>query len=152
MKTCFKCGKKKPANTKHFYRHFAMRDGLLGKCKECAKKDSARRLIEKRDEVIKYERKRARLPHRVKARKKYAKTPEGKLAHQKSLRRQIELYPENYKARTMTRNAIRDGKLLKEPCKVCGKRKVEAHHQDYSKPLDVEWLCNKHHRQRHGKQ
>ncbi len=31
-------------------------------------------------------------------------------------------------------------------CSDCGETKVEAHHEDYSKPLDVEWLCKKHHK------
>ncbi len=28
--------------------------------------------------------------------------------------------------------------------------KVHAHHHDYSKPLDVEWLCKDCHWQQHG--
>ena len=37
------------------------------------------------------------------------------------------------------------GRIFKKPCKVCGDLNVEAHHEDYSKPLDVVWLCHKHH-------
>lgn len=49
--------------------------------------------------------------------------------------------------------AVRDGRLTKKPCEVCGtEEKVEAHHEDYSKPLDVMWLCFKHHRERHGQE
>jgi len=47
-------------------------------------------------------------------------------------------------AHIKVRNAIRSGKLRPQPCIVCGE-KAEAHHSDYSKPLDVDWLCRKHH-------
>lgn len=46
-------------------------------------------------------------------------------------------------------NAIRDGKLTPLPCQVCGIQEVEAHHPDYSRPLDVVWLCRHHHSQIH---
>lgn len=59
---------------------------------------------------------------------------------------------EKYKARTAVSNALRDGRLIKQPCEHCGAtEKVQAHHNDYSKPLDVEWLCFKCHREHaHG--
>jgi hypothetical protein len=41
-------------------------------------------------------------------------------------------------------NAIKYGRLKPEPCR-CGTQKTEAHHEDYTKPLDVRWLCKKHH-------
>src|SRR5215207_7580125 len=47
--------------------------------------------------------------------------------------------------------AITVGKLEKKPCQVCGNPKVDAHHEDYSKPLEVIWLCRKHHREIHKK-
>jgi hypothetical protein len=46
-------------------------------------------------------------------------------------------------------NALRDSKLFKTPCIVCGSLKSEAHHEDYSKPLEVIWLCRRHHMERH---
>lgn len=45
--------------------------------------------------------------------------------------------------------AIKNGTLKRMPCQVCGNPKVEAHHDDYDKPLEVMWLCQKHHRARH---
>jgi hypothetical protein len=53
------------------------------------------------------------------------------------------------RARGITSAAIRAGKLVREPCAVCGEEKVDAHHDDYSKPLDVLWLCRLHHNRRH---
>jgi hypothetical protein len=41
--------------------------------------------------------------------------------------------------------AIKTGKLIRQPCQACGNEQSEAHHEDYSKPLDVKWLCRKHH-------
>ena len=53
--------------------------------------------------------------------------------------------PEKYKAQNAVNNAIRDRKLTKGTCEECGSEEVEAHHDDYSKPLEVRWLCVKHH-------
>lgn len=50
--------------------------------------------------------------------------------------------------RRQVSTAVKNGKLKKLPCKVCFKKKVEAHHDDYTKPLKVIWLCREHHRQR----
>jgi peptidoglycan L-alanyl-D-glutamate endopeptidase CwlK len=44
---------------------------------------------------------------------------------------------------------IKRGLLIPYPCEVCGKKKVEAHHDDYNKPYDIRWLCFKHHREYH---
>jgi hypothetical protein len=54
-------------------------------------------------------------------------------------------YPEKQKARNMVLTALANGKLVKKPCKICNELKVEGHHEDYSKPLKVVWLCKKHH-------
>jgi len=54
------------------------------------------------------------------------------------------------KARSAVTMAKKSGALKPEPCRVCGStEKVEAHHEDYSKPLVVDWLCFVHHRARH---
>jgi hypothetical protein len=45
--------------------------------------------------------------------------------------------------------ALRKGMLHAEPCEECGADKTEGHHDDYTKPLDVRWLCRKHHAQHH---
>lgn len=55
-----------------------------------------------------------------------------------------------YFARNQVFIAIRNKKLKKLPCSICGDMKTQAHHTDYNKPLDVTWLCFKHHREAHG--
>ncbi len=49
-------------------------------------------------------------------------------------------------AQHQTTYAIKTGVLIKQPCERCG-NKAQAHHEDYSKPLLVKWLCPKHHYQ-----
>jgi hypothetical protein len=46
--------------------------------------------------------------------------------------------------------AFAEGRLERQPCKVCGWWFGEAHHADYDKPLDVVFLCQHHHRQFHN--
>ena len=50
---------------------------------------------------------------------------------------------------SVVQKAILSGRLVREPCSRCGAPKAQAHHEDYSKPLDVAWLCRKCHKQRH---
>lgn len=45
---------------------------------------------------------------------------------------------------------IESGRLTRLPCEVCGKENADAHHHDYSKPLDVQWLCRRHHARSHA--
>lgn len=43
------------------------------------------------------------------------------------------------------------GKLKQEPCKVCGNDNSQKHHEDYTKPLNVIWLCRECHLKEHSK-
>lgn len=76
-------------------------------------------------------------------------------AHPEILRekqRQYRLaYPEKHRAHEIVANALRTGRLTRRPCEVCGEARAEGHHDDYSKPLDVRWLCRAHHMELHRK-
>lgn len=52
------------------------------------------------------------------------------------------------KARSILNHYLRDNKIQRPNCELCD-LKAEAHHDDYNKPLEVKWLCFKHHRLYH---
>ncbi len=52
-------------------------------------------------------------------------------------------------ARRQVARAIHRGELVRQPCEVCGGEPAEGHHEDYSKPLNVRWLCRLHHLRLH---
>jgi hypothetical protein len=60
--------------------------------------------------------------------------------------------PEKRKAQNVLGYAVLSGKLIKpDTCQKCGlKKRIEAHHPDYSKPLEVMWFCKKCHIEEHG--
>jgi hypothetical protein len=73
-------------------------------------------------------------------------------AYNREWRKKHSLTPEQrIKAniRAKVKMKVRRGLMKSYPCEVCGEEKVEAHHDDYSKPYDVRWLCFKHHRLHH---
>jgi hypothetical protein len=53
--------------------------------------------------------------------------------------------PEKALAHTLVSLAKDSGELVMQPCEVCGVMPTQAHHDDYSKPLEVRWLCVTHH-------
>lgn len=136
-KRCFKCGETK--STAGFYRHPQTGDGLLGKCKDCTKRDVNSNYRKTWTDKVAYERRRWQRPER-------------RRASTASLKRQKARNPTKAKARNAVTNAIRDGRLVKQPCAKCRATKgIQAHHHDYSKALEVEWLCRPCHLNEHGK-
>lgn len=53
-------------------------------------------------------------------------------------------------AHRVVTNALSSGALVRQPCEVCGWTPAHAHHDDYSKPLEVRWLCRRHHELHHN--
>ncbi len=137
QKRCFKCKKKK--DIQFFYRHPQMGDKHLGKCKSCTKKDVSGNYRKNREHYIQYEKARWKNPERRKKSAQYLKNRRLK-------------NPGKNKARAKVSNGLRNGKIKKEPCQICGNQKVEAHHPDYRRPLFVQWLCRTHHLAIDGKQ
>ena len=149
-KVCFKCGVLKPLT--EFYKHKAMADGHVNKCKECNKKDVKQNRKDKSEYYKEYDKNRDQTPERKALKEAYAKG-KGKDKASEAKKRYIEKNPKKRSAHIAVGNALRDGKLVKQPCQVCGSVNVHAHHCDYDKPFDVLWLCPLHHEawhQEHG--
>jgi hypothetical protein len=133
MKTCFKCGETKLLD--NFYAHPFMADGHLGKCKSCC-------LAYAKQERLTNPLIRARDRER-------SKTPIRKAHISRNTIKWNLKNPEGYRAHYTLRNGIRDGKIERKTCEICGD-KAHAHHSDYSKPFDVQWLCALHHHRHHA--
>lgn len=141
MKTCISCHQLKPLE--EFYTHPQMKDGRLNKCKSCCKSQVKQARIDDPQKFRQRDKQRNALPHRIQMREQYAKTHVPLVNEIK--RRWSKRNPEKRAAHIAVSNAIRDGKLFPRTCEVCGK-KAQAHHDDYSNPLEVKWLCPKHHK------
>lgn len=71
-----------------------------------------------------------------------ASLPENRQREAERAQTTRDKYPERNRARMDLRNAIRRGDVVRQPCQTPGcSRKAQAHHNDYSKPLEVEWYC-----------
>ena len=144
MKTCFKCNITLPLS--EFYKHPQMGDGHLGKCKTCTRKDTADRVADKSATDLEWvisERERQRLKS-IKQRSRGVNA----LNRAEATRKYRKRNPLKWAAHCIVNNAIRVGKIQKQTCEKCGK-KAQAHHDDYSKPLQVRWLCSAHHAEHH---
>lgn len=137
MKICSKCKINK--NRKTFGKDSSRKDGLRSDCKKCVCLSAQR-----------YRNTNAGKKAIATAKRKYRNSVKGKATIYAHDRRHKKNSKEKIKARDAVKYALRTGKLQKEPCH-CGKIEVQAHHDDYSKPLDVEWLCIKHHKKLYRK-
>jgi hypothetical protein len=133
-KICPKCNKKKLANLKNFKPNPKMKLGLTSWCRDCK-----------------------RAVDRIYSRKYRKEHPEWKKMDNKRnahlikayLKKNKQDFPERYKARRLLNYAVRTGVIKKQSCKVCKAKITHAHHPDYSKPLEVIWLCPSHHKAIH---
>ena len=125
-------------------------NGLDGRCKRCRR--NLRR--GRRNETLEHVRAQGRGYYREsggreKARKYYRQNSLKCIA---ATRASDAKNPERRRARTAAYHARQSGLLLRpEKCSCCGRADlpIESHHPDYSKPLDVEWLCTVCHGRRH---
>ena len=139
MKRCFKCNQLKTLSD--FYAHSQMRDGTLNKCITCAKRDAVerRRLMLQDPEWVEKERERGRLKMARMRKLGLIPPPTNVVRKAWALRN-----PEKVRAHRLSTYAQRKGLISKpKACQLCRNesKRLEKHHGDYTKPLDVTWLC-----------
>jgi hypothetical protein len=130
---CTRCGTHQPLTA--FGKNAKMADGYLQQCRAC-----------RREWCREY-----RAANRVSVRSQqraWEQRPEVRERAGARLSKWRDAHPERRAAQVAVNNAVRDGRLCKQPCWVCGSD-AAAHHPDYSRPLDVVWLCHSHHRATH---
>jgi hypothetical protein len=137
-KQCKKCLRVK--DIEEFYRHPQMGDGRLNKCKDCTRAD----VTENREKNVDY--------YRQYDRKRYDSGGKRGIASKEARLRCSRAWCARNRgkkyAHTIVQRAVASGKLHQaHACQLCGCGGValEAHHEDYSKPLEVQWLCKKCH-------
>lgn len=122
-RTCTKCGIEKPLLTS-FYPVTTARPGTYRRvCAACIRARSLRR------RQVKLEAERARDRART-----------NRIPQRGDARRE---------ARIALSTARKSGAIVPQPCEVCGDTNVDGHHDDYTRPLDVRWLCRTHHAEHH---
>ena len=168
-KECRRCFRSLPLS--EFYQHKQMFDGYLNVCKQCTKSRVSKHRTSNIDRIKEYDRNRPNKKERVEKvkqkrlwlkandsekynqqeenKKLWARNNKDKVSKQKQ--KWIENNPEKRRAHHIVNNAIRDGRLFKpNKCSLCeNAEKIHGHHDDYSKPLDVRWLCVACHKQFH---
>ena len=121
-------------------------------CKDCRRKRAIENRRANAEYYRDYDKKRANLPHRVRARREYAQTESGKKALKRANIKYKKRNPIKRMAAVMVGNAVRDGKIIKpKKCEDCGskQKRLHGHHDDYAFPLVVRWLCPACHRKWH---
>ncbi len=143
MKPCKKCKKNLPLS--EYSRDKRLSDGHRNDCKNCLKE------IRNRPDRKQKEREwqRRNMGRYAETRKNYRNSHKSEEAIRMNKYRKNNRYKINTHQRVYV--AIRDGKLVKpSKCSECGQHGlVQGHHEDYSKPLEVVWLCPKCHKSRH---
>ena len=165
IKWCPKCSS--TLGSDMFYRDSSKRDGLSGWCKKCRSVDSKKRAYRNRH-IDKKKRKENRAVNGDKIRsdeRRYRKENRDRMREydrsrygaRKARVRMVNSgwqkdHPIERRARDAVKIAMSKGDIIRpNACSMCGEScKPDAHHHDYSRQLDVTWLCRSCHRMEHS--
>ena len=144
QKICKECSASKDAS--EFY-------PTQGECKVCTRARTKKYRLDNIDRVMEYDRNRPNSRERTIKQSVSVKLKrqddEYRLKANKVKKDWRIRNPLRAKALNAVNNAVRDKTLTRLPCEICGEIKAQGHHDDYTKPLDVRWLCVTHHAAHH---
>lgn len=133
MKCCPKCLNYQSESA--FTKASSTSDGLNCWCKTCTRNNSREGYYKNRDE-------------RKRQVASYRKTASGKQVSKRATTKWKALNPKKYIAHVAVNMAVERGIIKVEKCK-CGASKVHAHHSDYDRVFDIQWLCPQCHKDAH---
>jgi hypothetical protein len=137
MKICLDCKDNKPLS--EYYKDKNVKSGYMSKCKQCRKKVMDIYRLNNITRIREHDRQRNKSPHRNKG-------------HSERTKRYKSKHPLKYNAHYAVKSAIRSGELIRpKSCSSCESEniRIEGHHEDYNKLLDVIWLCQPCHMDLH---
>lgn len=141
---CTKCKVDKP--TSEFFRYRSHKSGYDYQCKECVSIRQQKYYWNNHDRCMGRGRRQYE-KHKEKSKARNAKWEKDNSEKRLEYRK---MFPDRMVAYSDVKNAIRRGEMQKDPCSRCGATKhIHGHHEDYSKTLDVVWLCIKCHSEVH---
>lgn len=136
MRICGKCHQEK--NIEEFDPDKRKLLGCGYRCKQC------RRIYDRQMSRIK-----AKTPQKIAQVTRWHHSEHGKLMLRISRAKRVLLHKEKFIAKEIIENLVRRGIIQRQSCVNCGNKNSQGHHPDYSKPLEVIWLCQAHHSEEH---
>ena len=133
-KVCYACKATLPM--KDFYKHPKSADGYLNKCQSCCRAHATANRWKNIERIRQYDSQRGKNPDRV-----------AETVRRTKKKRQSD--PRYTRCHNAVARALKSGALKRSNCERCGHEKSMAHHDSYDHPLQVMWLCQPCHKQRH---
>ena len=134
LKRCCHCKEWLPKS--QFWSNRSFPDGLSHLCRDCAT-----------EAIHKYQ----HTPKGKKSRKRYIQSPKGLVAQHRADKKRSSSWKRH--AQQVFQAAVRRGEIIRSPvCQQCGIWcATHGHHRDYTRPLDVVWLCRECHDAEHAR-
>lgn len=146
MKTCRVC--KKLLDVETFYKDTSKKDGRRKECKVCTKSRMDLYNLQNRAQVNAAQRKRNSFNTEEIKKRRNLQIKADPIRFKAYMTKYRKANVLKERARRYFMKQLLKGKITKGPCEVSNERcygRIEGHHADYAKRLDVMWLCKAHH-------